>query len=268
MRETAKNKRRKKRILVAEDMEMNQFLTRNMLESSGLQVSVASNGYEALCLLEEQLFDCILMDIQMPEMDGIEATRRIRKLPDPEKARVPIIAFTANVLHEDIRRYKDAGMNDFLAKPFDEPALLDVILRNDGSTVFSTETNKGKFDLKKKENTNGTSKLYDLTMIQSVSGGDEEFIKKMIALFIETVPPSMEELLKSVEEKNWDQTGKLAHKLKSTIDSMGIKSIREEIRKVESLAKENRHLDLIPPLASHIDTVIHNCVEQLRAGLL
>jgi CheY-like chemotaxis protein len=268
MREIAKKRLHKKRILVAEDMEMNQFLTRRMLESGGLQVAVASNGYEALCLLEEQFFDCILMDIQMPEMDGIEATRRIRKLPDPEKARVPIFAFTANVLHEDIRRYKDAGMNDFLAKPFDELALMDVILRNDGSAVFSTETNKGNFDVKKKENTSGTSKLYDLTMIQSVSGGDEEFIKKMISLFIETVPPSMQELIKSVEEKNWEQTGKLAHKLKSTIDSMGIKSIRDEIRKVESLAKEKSHLDQIPPLASHIDKVIHHCVEQLRAGLI
>ena len=252
MREIAKKRLHKKRILVAEDMEMNQFLTRRMLESGGLQVAVASNGYEALCLLEEQFFDCILMDIQMPEMDGIEA----------------IIAFTANVLHEDIRRYKDAGMNDFLAKPFDELALMDVILRNDGSAVFSTETNKGNFDVKKKENTSGTSKLYDLTMIQSVSGGDEEFIKKMISLFIETVPPSMQELIKSVEEKNWEQTGKLAHKLKSTIDSIGIKSIRDEIRKVESLAKEKSHLDQIPPLASHIDKVIHHCVEQLRAGLI
>jgi HPt (histidine-containing phosphotransfer) domain-containing protein len=122
--------------------------------------------------------------------------------------------------------------------------------------------------LHNKETIHTHSKLYDLTMIQSVSGGDEEFIKKMIALFIETVPHNIHEMVDAVNNKNWDQAGKMAHKLKSTIDSMGIKSIRDDIRKIESLSKEQKQLDEIPPLVLHIRTVIDSCIEQLRAGLL
>src|SRR5882672_6072245 len=85
-----------KKILVADDVEMNQYLAKHILESHGLEVSIANNGYEALQLLEQNSFDFVLMDVQMPEMDGIEATQRIRQLTDPLKSTIPIIALTAN----------------------------------------------------------------------------------------------------------------------------------------------------------------------------
>ena len=112
------------------------------------------------------------------------------------------------------------------------------------------------------------SKLYDLTMVQSVSGGDEGFIKKMVALFIETVPQNMQDLKNALHEENWDLVGKTAHKLKSTIDSMGIKSIRQEIRTVESNAKQKDSLHSIPSLIGTIDSVIQECIGQLQAEVL
>ena len=263
-------KLRTKKILVAEDVEMNQYLAREILEARGAEVSIASNGYEALELLEKGFFDCILMDVQMPEMDGIETTLRIRKLTDPKKSTVPIIAVTANVLNEDIRRYKAAGMNDYLAKPFDEPALLNVISRNenkDSGPWPSPKPLQHDENLKNADTMQGTGKLYDLTMIQSVSGGDEEFIKKMIALFIETVPNNIREMSEAAGQQDWDLAGKLAHKLKSTIDSMGIKSVRDDIRKIESLCKEKKQLEEVPALVTRVDHVIVACMEQLRAGL-
>ena len=89
-------------------------------------------------------------------------------------------------------------------------------------------------------------KLYDLSMVHSVSGGDEGFIKKMVALFIETVPQNLQELSNATDAENWDQVGKTAHKLKSTVDSMGIKSIRQEIRTVEANAKQRQSLQRSP----------------------
>jgi CheY-like chemotaxis protein/HPt (histidine-containing phosphotransfer) domain-containing protein len=260
----------KKRILVAEDVEMNQFLAKEILESCGVEVFIANNGIEALRLLENDFFDCILMDIQMPEMDGIEATRQIRKLRDPGKAGVPIIAVTANVQHEDICKYKAAGMNDFLAKPFDEPALIRVIFRNDIGNSGRDQDHKpnSETQLNSRETVNGEGKLYDLSMIQSVSGGDEEFIKKMIVLFIETVPNNLREMSEAVGCQNWDLAGKMAHKLKSTIDSMGIKSLRDQIRKIESHCKQQIHLEEVPGLVSESERVISSCIHQLRAGLL
>jgi CheY-like chemotaxis protein len=228
------------------------------------------------------------MDVQMPEMDGIEATQHIRRLPDPVKANIPIIALTANALKGDSEKYLAAGMNDYLAKPFDEERLFQVIYRNlayyktpvgtmataglvdDPASLLEASPNDNSF----KNNNNSNSmtpanpRLYDLTMVQSVSGGDDGFIKKMVALFIETVPQNIQDMKKALNEENWDQVGKLAHKLKSTIDSMGIKSIRQEIRTVEANAKQKESLQEVPALIGTIDTVISECIAQLKAEIM
>jgi HPt (histidine-containing phosphotransfer) domain-containing protein len=112
------------------------------------------------------------------------------------------------------------------------------------------------------------SRLYDLTMVQSVSGGDEGFIRKMVSLFIETVPQNVQDLKNAMQAENWEQVGKTAHKLKSTIDSMGIKSIRQEIRTVEANARQKESLEDIPGLVTNIDTVIRECIEQLQTEVL
>jgi PAS domain S-box-containing protein len=260
----------RKRVLVAEDVELNQYLARHILESWDFEVVVVNNGVEALEALNEATFDCILMDVQMPEMDGIEATQRIRKLPDPVKANILIIALTANALKGDSEKYLAAGMNDYLAKPFDEERLFRVISRNLAKHPRPVEAG-GESDLTIKNNTRMSAvpaKLYDLSMVQSVSGGDEGFIKKMVALFIETVPQNVNDLKKALQEENWDQVGKTAHKLKSTVDSMGIKSIRQEIRAVEANSKQKQSLEEIPALVATIDAVIGDCIGQLRAEIM
>jgi len=263
-----------RKVLVAEDVELNQYLARHILESWDFKVVIAGNGLEALEELGKAAFDCILMDVQMPEMDGIEATHHIRSLPDPVKANIPIIALTANALKGDSEKYLAAGMTDYLAKPFDEERLFRVISRNLTRTpenkpaaaiVLTTDTPL------KNNNTimsSANSRLYDLTMVQSVSGGDEGFIKKMVALFIETVPQNMQDLKNALQAENWEQVGKTAHKLKSTIDSMGIKSIRQEIRTVEANAKQLDSLQEIPSLVATIDSVILDCIGQLKAEVL
>jgi CheY-like chemotaxis protein len=206
-----------KKILVAEDVELNQHLAKHILESRGAAVAIANNGHEALQLVRENFFDCVLMDVQMPEMDGIQATLCIRQLADPVKASVPIIALTANVLNEDIAKYRAAGMNDYLAKPFDEPGLLLVILRNQEPPAVG----KNNSQQKSIEISVSQQPLYDLSLIQSMAGADAGFMKKMIKLFIDTVPQNVKELTTATKTENWEQVSKMAHKLKSTVDSMG-----------------------------------------------
>ncbi len=104
------------RILLAEDHPFNQLVAKEFLESAGATVSVANNGQEALALLRKEHFDCVLMDVQMPVVDGLEATRLIRA--DATLAKIPVIALTANALSEDRERCLAAGMNDFISKPF------------------------------------------------------------------------------------------------------------------------------------------------------
>ena len=199
-------------------------------------------------------------------MDGIEATHRIRNMTNPIKANIPIVAFTANALKGDSEKYLAAGMTDYLAKPFDEERLFRVISRNlNGDKKPSSDESNHKNN---KEIMAENSRLYDLTMVQSVSGGDEGFIKKMVALFIETVPQNVQELKNAMQSENWEQVGKTAHKLKSTIDSMGIKSIHKEIRAVEANAKQMEGLTDIPGLVDTIDRVISECIGQLQAEVL
>jgi PAS domain S-box-containing protein len=262
-----------RKVLVAEDVELNQYLARHILESWDFKVVIAGNGLEALEALGQGSFDCILMDVQMPEMDGIEATQHIRGLSDPVKANIPIIALTANALKGDSEKYLAAGMTDYLSKPFDEERLFRVIHRNlatvpPAATAPVTTTTS---DISPKNNTHMSpaySKLYDLTMVESVSGGDEAFIKKMVALFIETVPQNIQDLKNAMEGANWEQVAKTAHKLKSTIDSMGIKSIHQEIRTVEARAKALESVETIPALVSTIDSVIKECIGQLQVEIL
>ncbi len=118
---------RRARILVVEDNELNQEVARDMLEQLGHRVDVAANGQAALRMAQRSAYDLVFMDMQMPVMDGIDATQAIRRLPEARFAAVPIVAMTANVMRQDQARCLAAGMNDYIPKPID-PAALDRML--------------------------------------------------------------------------------------------------------------------------------------------
>lgn len=117
------------RILAADDHEVNRMIVDLYLESAGHHVTLVNDGREAVEAVKTGQFDLVLMDIQMPVMDGLEATRKIRSLPRPLRD-IPIMALTANAMAGDRERYLEEGMNDYVAKPIDHAALLDAIARN------------------------------------------------------------------------------------------------------------------------------------------
>jgi CheY-like chemotaxis protein len=118
-----------RRILLAEDVDINREIVQTLLEPTGAFIDIAENGAEALRLFSEnpESYDLILMDVQMPEMDGYEATRRIRALENPHGSTVPIIAMTANVFREDIEKCLAVGMNAHIGKPIDFAKLVNVM---------------------------------------------------------------------------------------------------------------------------------------------
>ena len=119
-----------KRILLAEDNEMNQLIAVEILKSAGFAIDIASNGVEAVEKMEQAsagTYDVILMDIQMPVMDGYEAAKRIREMDDQKKAEIPIVAVTANAFEEDRKIALEAGMNGHLAKPYDIGAIMQTL---------------------------------------------------------------------------------------------------------------------------------------------
>lgn len=251
-----------RKVLVVDDIEMNQQLAKHIMQSWGFTVDVAANGKEAVEKVEQNCYDLVLMDIQMPEMDGMEATESIRRLKDAVKAATPIVALTANLLQGDGDRYLQKGMNDYLPKPLDEQRLFQLISKNllnnmDPVSIIDPLQHQ-------KPESVPTEKLYDLTMIHGLSGGDEAFIRQMVELFVDTMPASMEEFQATVNEQQWDAMGKLAHKLKSTAGSMGIDSIKDEIRAVEANCKKNENLEENPSLVSTVILVINQTVAQLK----
>ena len=119
-----------RKILLAEDNEMNQMIALAILTESGLEVEIANNGEEAVSMMMTApagTYDIILMDIQMPLMDGYEAARLIRAFDDPAKANIPIVAVTANAFEEDRKLALEAGMNGHLAKPYDIPKMMETL---------------------------------------------------------------------------------------------------------------------------------------------
>lgn len=114
-------------ILVVEDNELNQQVAKGLLEYNGATVAIANHGKEALEMLSEGSFDCILMDVQMPVMDGLEATQLIRANPECSEALIIAVTANADEHHRDLCR--NAGMDDFLAKPIDPERLVDTLLK-------------------------------------------------------------------------------------------------------------------------------------------
>jgi HPt (histidine-containing phosphotransfer) domain-containing protein len=151
-------------------------------------------------------------------------------------------------------------MNDFLPKPFNEQKLFFVISTNLKSsakeTIPMSETNTTV--------TATQDKLYDLSMVQTIAGGDVSFVKKMVQLFLDTVPPSMTEIQQETEQQNWLSVSKLAHKMKATIDSMGIVKIKDVIRAIEANGKKGEEVDKIPGQVQVVVSVLEECMKQLK----
>ena len=156
-----------------------------------------------------------------------------------------------------------AGMSDCLSKPITEEQLFTDINRN-LKTINMVQDLSGPGVPPANGNTADKNALYDLTMIRSVSGGDEAFLTKMVRMFIETVPPGLHDLNQAVAGSEWERVSKMAHKLKSTIDSMGIDALKDDIRTIESNAKQQLETNNIPVLVEKVNEVVGQCVQQLK----
>jgi len=239
-----------KRILIAEDVELNQFIARQILESWGLEVEIAVNGRIAVDLVQKSHFDLLLMDIQMPEMDGIEATEIIRKLDDPRLSQLPIIALTANALKGDNHLYFQAGMNDYITKPYTEEKLYSVLSKYllppptlDSPQIEDPIKSESKIlideNLDHVSSTEQEAVLYDLTMVRQIGKDNPDFIGKMVSLFLDQLPIDIDKLKEYSENNDWEPLSKLAHRMKPSIEGMGIFSLKIIIRELETRSRDN-----------------------------
>jgi PAS domain S-box-containing protein len=213
-----------KKILLVEDNEMNRVVAETILNQYGAAISEAVNGVEAVEAIRNNRYDIVLMDIQMPVMDGLEATRMIRK---DIRSNIPIIALTANAVKGEMEKCIQAGMNDYLSKPFEEEDLIRLIAKWLGRETHFAPVKKAVI---------ADTPLYDLSKLKQITRGDEKFIVKMLQLFINETIAGMTNLERAFEEKDIKQVQFLAHRMKSSLSNLNIFSaagIAEKIEKAQ-----------------------------------
>lgn len=206
------------RILVAEDNSVNQMIIRVMLEKMGHNVNVVGDGKEALEALHIGNYDLVLMDCQMPEMDGYEATRQIRKSGAPW-ANIHVIAITANAMSGDRALCLAAGMNDYVSKPIKKEELIEVLSKirpaRSGETVSTLNMAK-------------IQELKDLD-----DDGSNETLKEIIVAFVHSSPPKIARMKKFLSEKNIPEIRKEAHSLRSSSLIFGADHLSDLLAKIE-----------------------------------
>lgn len=239
------NELRGVKVLLAEDNEMNRLVAMNTLSYYGLETVEVANGREAVELIQQQTFDVLLMDLHMPEMDGLEATRIIRQRLGMD---IPVIALTANAFKKEIDQCLKSGMNDYVTKPFEEIVLMQAIRRN----------------LPRKRNA-GTAPLYDLSKLIELSRGNDAFVKKMVNLFVEQTRLSLEQFKEAISQSNHERIKEVAHRIKPSIDNMGIVSLKNVIRVVEQEAADGQPFTMLLPKIMQVETVLKQVLEKLEA---
>jgi PAS domain S-box-containing protein len=201
------------RILVVEDNLINRAVATGILEKQGHSLVHAGNGREALGLLEKATFDLILMDVQMPEMDGFEATRRIRAMEAGASRLTPIVAMTAHALAGDRERCLGAGMNDYIAKPIRKEDLLRVI-----TTYCPDPATLGPKSAPPEES---LPSLFTPEELLEACDGDEELMGRLIALFNENTPQILDAIREAIARQDGAALARGAHKLLSSTGAFG-----------------------------------------------
>jgi len=221
------------RILVAEDNKINQKLAQNIFEGLGYKPDIVQNGLEVIEKVRNEDYDLIFMDVQMPEMDGLDATRFIvNKLTLPK--RPVIIAMTAFALEGDKEKCIEAGMNDYISKPFMIEEIVDKIVKWFGEENKITQN---KYTVKEEVNN-----LVDQSVIRrlkEMAPDDPNFLKEVIEMFLEQAPEIIRDMEESYKKKAFELMGAAAHKLKGSSLNMGAKKLAEVCRELEIRGRSN-----------------------------
>jgi len=245
------------KILVVEDIALNQLLMKTLLDDFNFGCDIAGNGKIAIEKLQINTYDLILMDLQMPEMNGFEATEYIR---NKMNSTIPIIALTADVTTVDLARCKAVGMNDYIAKPVDERLLYSKILSLVKKPVFLNEHNKIEEDKK--------LRCIDLNYLMQRTKSNPDLMIEMISLYLEQTPPLITSMKKSLQEKDWKTLQAAVHKMIPSFMIVGINSDFETMaKKVQEYASTQQQTDAIHEMVVKLENVCAQACKELQEEL-
>jgi len=248
-------------VLVVEDILLNQLLIKTLLDDFGFEHDDVSNGKLAIEKLQNKSYDVILMDLQMPVMDGFEATEYIRtKL----NSRIPIIALTADVSTIDVAKCRGAGMNDYISKPVDERILYNKIIELANKPLM-IKSDMAKEIIKDKS---GTLRCTDLSYMISFTKANPKLMMEMISLYLEQTPTLITAMKQGFFDKDWDALQAAVHKMIPSFVIVGISRDFENMaKKVQEYAANQLRSDEISGMVLQLEKVCTQACKELQVEL-
>jgi len=249
------------KVLVVEDIPLNQLLMKTLLDDFGFERDMASNGRIAIEKLEAKEFDVILMDLQMPEMNGFEATDYIR---NTLKSTIPIIALTADVTTVDLAKCRAVGMNDYIAKPVDERILYSKII------ALAKRPTLEKISMQEAVIIDEIVKkrCIDLDYLNKRTRSNPTLMLEMISLYLEQTPPLILAMKKSLQDQNWNGLHAAVHKMIPSFAIMGISSDFENMaRKIQEYAGMQQQTETIQEMVIQLGDICEQACDELKIEL-
>lgn len=248
------------KVLVVEDMALNQLLMKTLLDDFGFECDITANGKIAIEKLKEKSYDIILMDLQMPEMNGFEATEYIR---NTMHSTTPIIALTADVTTVDLAKCKAVGMNDYIAKPLDERLLYSKIVSLVKSSIKASAKEENEIEEAKK------MKCIDLKYLSHRTKSNPKLMSEMISLYLEQTPPLIISMKQSLQNKDWTLLNAAVHKMIPSFSIMGISADFEQMaKKIQEYASTQEQTDSISEMVLKLENVCVQACQELEEELL
>ncbi|MEM6845427.1 MAG: ATP-binding protein [Bacteroidota bacterium] len=244
------------KVLLTEDNRNNQILAKKYLSEVGCEVDIADNGEVAVAMVQQKIYDVILMDIQMPIMDGLEATETIQAL-DIEHC--PIIAMTAHALKSEENKYLSIGMSDYLSKPFKPDVLyaklLKALKKADEATA-SLEESKIEQGLEGNE--------IDFESFEMMASGDEKFMRDMIQTFLQDVPDFLKEMSIALSLQDWKWLRQTAHNMKSSVFFLGMPKTIERLNELDEGDLQQMEFEAVEKYCQQVTNTCHQAIEMLQ----
>ncbi|MGC4037416.1 MAG: ATP-binding protein [Chitinophagaceae bacterium] len=238
-------------VLIAEDNVMNQQLIKHLMANWHFDFDIVNNGKEALAKLSTKKFDAVLMDIQMPEMDGYSTTKQLRNELNTD---IPIIAMTAHAMPGEREKCISLGMNDYISKPINEEELYKLLL---------------KYRVTEKKSTTTKVSVIDLDYLNELSKGNKNFETEMLRQFIVQVPDEIHSLQLSINNKDYTAVKSAAHGLKSSVSFVGLSArLQPVLEQIEKNASSADDLNELKQNFEKLQQICRSAVEEARLLLV
>lgn len=250
------------RVIVAEDQPFNQMLIKTMLEDFGFMVDCVDNGKQLLDKLANNYYDVILMDIYMPIMDGLSATKYIRNELKAPISNIPIIAITANAYVSEHQKYLEAGINDTISKPFKSQLLFNKIIHLLGISNALNNNQSRNTELDFSKPTNET--FYNLDLLFNITKNQKSDVIKMLQAFIDKSKVELSQLADYTKQGDWENVAGIAHKMKPSLAYLSMKQVEEIVQKIYYSAKNQEQVEKIPKLVANTQSILEFIMQQLQ----